>query len=100
VWNALFDAVIECKTQGFSSEELYDMLPEVFEKVYHSLKRKEARENVTQLYLINQAGNGTEKSIKEFSEHLSMWLAGQGKEKGDLGRYRGIMQGKKLKKGK
>ena len=76
------------------------MLPETFGKVYQALKRKEAREDVKMLYLVNQANHGDKKSIASFTEMLSAWLPSQesGDGKQQLGKFRALMQGKKLKK--
>ncbi len=101
MWQALFDAAVFCVTQGFSSEEVYGMVPEVFGKVYQSLKREEARKNVTDLLLMNQACNGDMESITSFQQSLSVWLPEQETGKNSkLSEFRSMLQGKnKLKKG-
>lgn len=77
------------------------MSPEVFGKVYQSLKRDEARRNVTSLFLVNQACNGDKESITSFQQSLSVWLPDQETGKSSkLSEFRAMLQGKgKLKKG-
>ena len=72
------------------------MLPSVLESVYQSLKREEARDYVTQLFLVNQASNGTEQSIKGCCDHLSVWISEPGKGRNNLAKFRGAMMGKKV----
>lgn len=59
---------------GFSEKEVAEMSPSSFKVTYQSLKRLEAQEKLTELYLVNQASNGTKDSLKSFSDGLSVWL--------------------------
>ncbi len=100
MWNALFDALVFCVSEGFSEDSVQAMLPDTFKEVYQSLKRKEAIQNTTMLAIVNQANHGTKQSIKKFTEDLSAWLPAKGTDnKAGLSGYKALLQGNKLKGG-